>query len=70
MAQVPVLHALAAAGVPGAGLPPLTVGRALTAWTARPAVLAGIALLGGGYLTGMRRVVAGGGAWPTRRVMS
>jgi cytochrome c oxidase assembly factor CtaG len=67
---VPALHALAAAGVPGAGLPPLTLVRALTAWTARPAVLAGIAVLGGGYGAGMRGVRAAGGAWPARRAAS
>jgi cytochrome c oxidase assembly factor CtaG len=64
---VPAVHALAATGVPGAGLPPLTLARALTAWTARPAVLAGGALLGGGYLAGVRRVRAAGRGWSARR---
>ncbi len=63
---MPALHALAA-GIPGAGLPPLTLGRVLTTWTARPAVLAGVAVLGGGYLTGAHRARAAGLAWPARR---
>ncbi|MCD2192231.1 cytochrome c oxidase assembly protein [Actinomycetospora endophytica] len=67
---MPAVLALATTGVPGAGLPPLTLARAFTAWTARPAVLAGVALLGGGYLAGVRRVRRDGGAWPTRRLVS
>jgi cytochrome c oxidase assembly factor CtaG len=64
---VPALHVLAAAGVPGAGLPPLTPARALTAWTARPVVLAGIAILAGAYLAGVARLRRAGRAWPARR---
>lgn len=67
---MPAVHAFVATGVPGAGLPPLTLARALTAWTARPAVLAGIAVLGGGYLAGVRRVRGAGGVWPIRRVVA
>lgn len=67
---MPAVHALAATGVPGTGLPPLTLARAVTAWTARPAVLAGIALLGGGYAAGVRRVRGAGGHWPARRTAS
>jgi cytochrome c oxidase assembly factor CtaG len=61
-----VLPALAAA-LPGAGLPPLTAGRLLTSWTAPPAVLAGVAVLGGGYLVGVRRMRHAGLPWSARR---
>ncbi len=66
---VSALHALAA-GVPGAGLPPLTAGRLLTSWTAQPAVIAGVALLGGGYLAGVRRARRAGVDWSARRTTS
>lgn len=55
-----------AAAVAGAGLPPLTLARAATAWTPQPGVLAGGALLGGGYLAGVRRRP---GPWPARRTV-
>ena len=63
---MPALHALAA-GVPGAGLPPLTAARLFTSWTAPPAVLAGVAVLGGGYLAGVRRTRQAGLPWSGRR---
>ncbi len=56
-----------AAGIPGAGLPPLTAGRLLTSWTAPPAVLAGVAVLGGAYLAGVRRMHRAGLPWSARR---
>lgn len=53
--------------VPGAGLPPLTAARLFTAWTAAPGVLGGVALLGGGYGLGVRRLA---GPWPVRRTVA
>jgi cytochrome c oxidase assembly factor CtaG len=53
--------------VPGAGLPPLTAARLLTSWTAAPGVLGGVAVLGGGYGLGVRRL---GGPWPARRTVA
>ncbi|WP_018334122.1 cytochrome c oxidase assembly protein [Actinomycetospora chiangmaiensis] len=53
--------------VPGAGLPPLNGARLLTAWTLSPGVLAGVALLAGGYGAGLRRLA---GPWPRRRTVS
>jgi cytochrome c oxidase assembly factor CtaG len=71
---VPALHVLAAglpaAAVPGAGLPPLTSARALTSWTARPAVLVGVAVLAAGYLTGVRRARTAGLRWSARRTVA
>lgn len=68
---VPALHVLAALvsgpANPGAGLPPLTLARAFTSWTARPAVLIGVAVLGGGYLWGVRRTRTLGLSWSARR---
>jgi cytochrome c oxidase assembly factor CtaG len=58
-----------AVGIPGAGLPPLTAGRLLTSWTAPPVVLAGVGVLGGGYLLGVRRMHRAGLPWPTRRTV-
>ena len=60
------LHAVALA-VPGAGLPPLTPAQVLTSWTANPVVIAGVAVLGGAYLTGVHRKRIAGQAWSTRR---
>jgi cytochrome c oxidase assembly factor CtaG len=62
-----VVLPLLAVGIPGAGLPPLTAGRALTSWTPQPAVLAGVAALGGGYLLGVRRMRLAGRPWSVRR---
>jgi cytochrome c oxidase assembly factor CtaG len=72
--------ALGVAGAPGLthalaasynGPPELTVTRALTEWTLDPWMLVLIALLGGGYLAGVRRVRArpprDNTAWPTAR---
>jgi cytochrome c oxidase assembly factor CtaG len=56
-----------AAGLPGAGLPPLTAGRLVTSWTVQPAVLAGVGVLGGGYLAGVRRMHRVGRPWSARR---
>lgn len=50
--------------VPGAGLPPLSGARLLTSWTVAPGVLGGVALLGGSYGVGLRRLAA---PWPRRR---
>jgi cytochrome c oxidase assembly factor CtaG len=65
-----VVVPLLAVGIPGAGLPPLTAGRLLTSWTASPAVLAGVAALGGGYLLGVRRMHRAGLAWSAPRTAS
>ncbi|NMO92626.1 cytochrome c oxidase assembly protein [Actinomycetospora sp. TBRC 11914] len=51
-------------------MPPLTPGRVLTTWTARPAVLAGVAVLAGGYLAGVRRARVVGLAWSARRTVA
>ena len=60
---------LLAVGIPGAGLPPLTAGRLLTSWTAPPAVLGGVGVLGGGYLLGVRRMRRAGLPWAARRTV-
>lgn len=52
-----------------AGLPPLTVGRLLTAWTLNPAVLAAVAGLGVAYGLGVHRVRRRGAAWPVGRLV-
>ncbi|WP_433800060.1 cytochrome c oxidase assembly protein [Actinomycetospora sp. CA-084318] len=53
--------------VPGAGLPPLTGARLLTSWTLAPGALGGVALLGGGYGLGLRRLAS---PWPVRRTVA
>ena len=58
-----------AVGIPGAGLPPLTAGRLVTSWTVQPAVLAGVGVLGGGYLAGVRRMHRVGRPWSARRTV-
>lgn len=51
------------------GPAPVTLGRVFTAWRIEPAVLAVVALLGGGYLVGLRRLRAAGGRWPRARTV-
>ena len=58
-----------AAGLPGAGLPPLTAGRLLTSWTFQPGVVAGVGVLGGAYLAGVRRTHRAGLPWSARRTV-
>ncbi|GAA2797128.1 cytochrome c oxidase assembly protein [Kribbella solani] len=48
-------------------LEPLTVGRALGAWTLDVPVLVGVLVVGGVYLLGVRRAVQRGGSWPVWR---
>ncbi|MFC4945649.1 cytochrome c oxidase assembly protein [Pseudonocardia sp. GCM10023141] len=48
-------------------LPPFTLARAFTAWTAAPGVLAGVGLTGGGYLGALRRR---DGPWPRARTLA
>jgi cytochrome c oxidase assembly factor CtaG len=62
-----MLAALATTGYHGP--PELTVASAFSSWTLSPWALAGIALLGGGYLAGVRRVRRAGGDWPLARVV-
>jgi cytochrome c oxidase assembly factor CtaG len=51
------------------GPPELTLSRALTSWTLDPWSLAGIVLLGGLYLAGVRRVRRAGEPWPANRIV-
>ena len=52
------------------GPPELTLSRAFTEWTADPAMIALVVLLGAAYLTGARRVRARGGEWKTGRTVA
>src|SRR5215472_11970646 len=52
------------------GPPELTVARAFTSWTLDPWTLAGVVLLAGAYLTGMRRVRGTGSTWPAGRAVA
>ena len=52
------------------GPPQLTLGRAFTEWTADPAMIALIIVLGGCYLLAVRKVRRGGGQWGTGRVIA
>jgi cytochrome c oxidase assembly factor CtaG len=52
------------------GPPQLTFGTALSSWTLDPWTLAGIVVLGGGYLAGVRRVRRGGQDWPVGRIVA
>src|SRR5258708_22802778 len=51
------------------GPPELTFGRAVTSWTLDPWSLAGIVILGGLYLMGVRRVRRNGERWPIGRIV-
>src|ERR1700733_7375567 len=51
------------------GPPQLTLGRAFTEWTADPAMIALVVVLGGCYLFAVRKVRRGGGQWGTGRVI-
>ncbi len=51
------------------GPPELTFGRAVTSWTLDPWSLAGIVILGGLYLMGVRRVRRNGERWPIPRIV-
>jgi len=50
------------------GPPELTLGRAFTEWTADPAMIAFIVVLGGCYLLAVRKIRRDGGQWGTGRV--
>jgi cytochrome c oxidase assembly factor CtaG len=52
------------------GPPQLTLGRAFTEWTADPAMIALVVVLGGCYLLAVRKVRRGGGQWGTGRVIA
>jgi len=52
------------------GPPQLTLGHAFTEWTADPAMIALIVVLGGCYLLAVRKVRRGGGQWGTGRVIA
>jgi cytochrome c oxidase assembly factor CtaG len=52
------------------GPPQLTLGTAFSSWTLDPWTLAGIVVLGGGYLAGVRRVRRGGQGWPVGRIVA
>jgi cytochrome c oxidase assembly factor CtaG len=52
------------------GPPQLTLGTGLSSWTLDPWTLAGIVVLGGGYLAAVRRVRRGGQPWPAGRVVA
>ncbi len=51
------------------GPPELTFGRAVTSWTLDPWSLAGIVILGGLYLIGVRRARRSGEPWPAVRIV-
>jgi len=52
------------------GPPQLTFGTALSSWTLDPWTLAGVVVLGGSYLAGVRRVRRGGQRWPPGRIIA
>lgn len=52
------------------GPPELTLGRAFTEWTADPAMIAFIVVLGGCYLFAVRKIRRDGGQWGTGRVIA
>jgi cytochrome c oxidase assembly factor CtaG len=52
------------------GPPELTFTRALGSWTLDPWTLAGIVILGGGYLAGVRRLRRAGTPWPGGRTVA
>jgi cytochrome c oxidase assembly factor CtaG len=52
------------------GPPQLTLPRAFTEWTADPAMIALVVVLGVVYLAGARRVIARGGEWKTGRTVA
>jgi cytochrome c oxidase assembly factor CtaG len=52
------------------GPPQLTLGRAFTEWTADPAMIAFIVVLGGCYLFAVRKTRRDGGQWGTGRVIA
>ena len=52
------------------GPPQLTLGRAFTEWTADPAMIALVVVLGGCYLFAVRKVRRDGGQWGTGRVIA
>jgi cytochrome c oxidase assembly factor CtaG len=52
------------------GPPELTLPRALTEWVLEPWALAFVLLLGGLYLSGVRRVRRSGTAWPRGRIVA
>jgi cytochrome c oxidase assembly factor CtaG len=52
------------------GPPELTFGRALSSWTLDPWTLAGLLVLGGGYLAGVRALRRRGTAWPAGRTFA
>lgn len=52
------------------GPPALTLQRAFTSWTLDPWTLAGILLLGSGYLVGVRRLRRSGQLWPGGRTIA
>jgi cytochrome c oxidase assembly factor CtaG len=52
------------------GPPELTVARALTEWTVDPWALGFVLLLGGLYLSGVRRARRSAGAWPRGRTVA
>jgi cytochrome c oxidase assembly factor CtaG len=52
------------------GPPELTFGRALSSWTLDPWTLAGLLVLGGGYLAGARALRRRGTAWPAGRTFA
>ena len=60
--------ALLAAGYTGP--PQLTLGRAFTEWTADPAMIALVVVLGGCYLFAVRKTRRGGGQWGAGRVIA
>ena len=52
------------------GPPQLTLGRVFTEWTADPAMIALVVVLGGCYLFAVRKIRRGGGQWGTGRVIA
>lgn len=52
------------------GPPELTLASAVTQWTADPAMIALVVVLGGGYLAAVRKVRRAGGSWGTGRVVA
>ena len=63
-----MLAALATTGYHGP--PEMTFASAFSSWTLDPWTLAGIVLLGGGYLAGVRRVRRTGEDWPAGRIIA
>ena len=61
---------LAALAITYHGPPELTLSRAVSSWTLDPWTLAALAVLGGGYLAGVRRIRRSGQDWAAGRIVA